>query len=255
MTSISTRVHSNTGRHHAYGFMMPEMGIGYSQSKAVDAHAEGLTNTRRLLVASSVVGPSQELDYGQWLPAAAEQYNISSDIKDYVLVPNIPIILSDVPNTNGIAFEKKELLRFIPAAGKLAYQTFKGKPTFIEHDNADHTKAKGVILDVYAAPLEGYGKGLIKIVEMLAFDRTRDPDLCRKILSGERNAYSMGASFNGFKMSTGERPHKNALNEPLYRDAKGRLVYKQVQDIEGFETSSVGNPAYISALGNTVFTM
>lgn len=253
--SISTRVRSHNGRNLAYGFMLPELGIGISGSRAVDAHAEGLTNSRTLAIASSIGGPSQELDYGQWLPAAAEQYNISRDIKDYVLVPNIPIILSDVPNTNGIAFEKQELLRFIPAAGKLAYQTFKGKPTFVEHDNADHTKAKGVILDVYAAPLEGYGKGLIKIVEMLAFDRSRDPKLCNEILSGARNAYSMGASFNGFKMSTGLRPHKDCLSEPLYRDSKGRLVYKQVLDIEGFETSSVENPAYISALGNEVITL
>lgn len=252
---ISTRVHATNNRSHTYGFMIPELGIGYSQSRAVDAHAEGLTNARTIAIASSIGGPNTELDYGQWLPAAAEQYNISPNIKDYVIVPNIPIILSDVPNTNGIAFEKKELLRFIPAAGKLAYQTFKGKPTFIEHDNADSSKAKGVILDVYAAPLTGYGKGLIKVVEMLAFDRERDPDLCKKILSGERNAYSMGASFNGFRMSTGERPGKNALNEPLFRDAKGRLVYKMVMDVEGFETSSVGNPAYISALGNEVITM
>lgn len=256
---IRTNVVGDNNRLFTYGFVSPLVGV--QQGRAIDCHAEGLNNrkgrdSRTIAIASSLTaGESTVLDVYSWLPAAAEEMNLSPDIKDYVIVPNVPTIISDIPNTNGVAFPRKQLLRYSVSAGRMAYKSWTGKPTYLEHDNADHTKAKGVIFDCYASPLEGYGRDLIKIVKLLAFDRTRDPQLCNEILSGKRNCYSMGASFKGFHMSDGSRPTKKALETPLYRNARGQLVYCNVEDIEGFETSSVAVPAFVSALSNKVVTL
>ncbi len=82
----------------------------------------------------------ETLDITTWLPFAAKKYNISPDINDYIILP-VFTIPTELANRNGVAFPLKSLLEFNTEQGMQAYKTFKGKPTFYEHNNSDHTKA------------------------------------------------------------------------------------------------------------------
>lgn len=209
-----------------------------------------------------IEAPGSNIEANLWLPFAAKEYKLSTDIRDYVLVP-VPILFSDLPNTNGDSLSIEELLRFDPELGMQMFKTFRGKPTFYEHDNQDITKAKGVILDAFMRPLRRYGNGkYFKLVELLAYDRTKDPMLVESILSGENNAYSLGFYFKGYTCSIcrqrfGANGIKNPCthtrpNKPTYRMPDGRLAYRMCHDARGFETSVVGNPSYVTAISHLV---
>lgn len=220
-----------------------------------------VSGVNEIVMPGTLLGESTDrvrLDFNDWLPYAAKKYNISSDIRDYVIQPT-PTLPADIPNRNGVAFPLPRMVEFMPDYGMQAYKTFKGKPTFTEHDNQDHTKAKGVILDVSMRRIEGYGRGHFWVMHgLLAFDRTRDPQLANAILSGERNAVSMGAYTENYSCSycsalIGDCDHLHP-KEPLDFYALGNyLVYRQVTGFCGFETSSVATPAYSSACNNLRF--
>ena len=214
--------------------------------RSVKTRSQHMAAVRTVLAFASDTTTST-LDAYKWLGPASKRYNLSGNFSDYVIVPDVPTLISDIPNTNGVAFPRSELLAFNPDAGRLAYQTFIGKPCFIEHQNKDITKAVGVILDCTIKPVTGLGQNLLQVVKLLGFDRTKNPELAEKILQGKRNAYSMGATFNRFTMSDGSRPTREKFDMPLYRDRNGDLVYAMVHEITGFETSSVQSPAYVSA--------
>jgi hypothetical protein len=201
------------------------------------------------------------VDTSWWLPKAAEVYNISPRLEDYIIVPVIAFI-SDLPNTNGDCFSKKEMLRFNPEYGMLSFQTFKGKPTHIHHQNQDHTKAKGVIFDVEASLLKGYAGNHMKVVLLSGFDRTRDPILCNQILTGEINTYSMGAYYDAYECSVcGHKVGKGysqipcahtELRRPTYKQADGQLVFRKCINNIGFENSAVTSPAFLSAVSDII---
>src|ERR1019366_2903109 len=193
-----------------------------------------------------------------WLPAAAREYHISPKIEDYVLVP-VPAMWTSIPNTNGDSVTLQEFLRFNPEMGMQSFKTFRGKPTFLEHDNKDYTKAKGVILDVFLRPIKKFGNGkFYKLVMLLAYDRTKDPMLVNTILNGENNAYSVGFYYKAYTCSicnktVGSGPRDQPCSHTLprkgtYRQNDGRLVYRHCHDVVGFECSSVVNPAYVTAI-------
>ncbi len=200
------------------------------------------------------------VDVNYWLAQAAECYNISKKLEDYLITPVIAVI-SDLPNTNGDAFSKRELLAFNPDAGMLAYQTFKGKPCHHEHNNKDHSIAKGVILDVDIMPLRTHSGNHVKLIHLAAFDRTRDPKLCNEISSGRLNTYSMGAYYDSYKCSICDnRVGKDGANtscshtqlrKPTYMDPVTRqLAFRFCEKVNGFEISLVSDPAFISAISD-----
>lgn len=217
--------------------------------------------------AAQRAGMSSErtIEASLWLPYAAKEYNLSSDIRDYVLVP-VPVMITQLPNTNGDSVTLKEFLRFDPALGQQAFKTFRGKPCHLEHANQVIRDAKGVILDVFLRPMPKFGGGLYyKLVELMAYDRTKDPLLVNSILSGENNAYSVGFYFKSYTCSicgakvgkglSGTPCAHTAPRKPTYMDDQGRLVYRQCESIEGFETSVVANPSYCSAIGPHVMNV
>jgi len=194
-----------------------------------------------------------------WLPYAAKEYNLSPDIRDYVLVP-VPVMITQLPNTNGDSVSLKEFLRFDPALGQQAFKTFRGKPCHLEHANQVIREAKGVILDVFLRPIPKFGGGkYYKLVELMAYDRTKDPLLVNSILTGENNAYSVGFYFKSYTCSICAAKVGKGLNtspcahtvprKPTYMNESGNLVYRQCESIEGFETSVVANPSYVAAIG------
>lgn len=187
------------------------------------------------------------------IKAAAKHYHLSDDPKDYLVVP-VPILISDVPNRNGVAFPAKELAAFSPDMGCCHYQTWRGKPTFSEHANDDITAAKGIILDVTMNKVKEH-PGFYKVVELLSFDRTKDKKLFAEVASNRANAYSMGAYVNHYRCSIcahvwepGDDPqcsHIAGGKRPTFaRLHDGRLAYRQAIGVTGFETSLVATPAW-----------
>ena len=219
-------------------------------SPAVDMHKEGVS--RRAKSISTRGMTDSFLDVNAWLPAAAEHYNISRDIRDFVLHPTV-VNVSGLPNTNADGFNLRDWLTFRPQFGQLAYKTFKGKPTFVEHQNDNYKIASGVIFDAQMAPLPQFGRDRARLVLLLAFDRSRQPELCKDILSGTHNTYSKGTWYKSYTCSVcGEtfngrsRPCTHLSNR-VVRLPNGLLAYRQCHELEGFETSAVRSPAFVCA--------
>lgn len=199
-----------------------------------------------------------QLDFVQWLPAAAREYVISANPLDYVLTP-VLTIPSDLPNRNCVGFPLKELLKFNVEAGRLTYKTFIGKPVHIEHDNEDPRKAIGVIVDAVLRPTSSYGDGKMwRLFKLLAIDRTKNPELARKILARELNTYSMGAWVKSFSCSYCDAPmgrcsHLSPGRPRDFYELNGKLVYRLCHGVNGFETSVVFDPAYSVAASDVLF--
>lgn len=228
-------------------FSSQSFGMGQT---AIDLHANPVERQR--------VESTAECNL--WLPYAAECYKLSRKIEDYVMVP-VPGLFTDIPNTNGDSVTLREFMKFNPDHGMQAFKTFRGKPTFTEHDNKDITKAKGIILDVFMRPIKGFGGSkYYKLVMLLAYDRTKDPLLVNSILSGENNAYSVGFYYKSYSCSicgntlgqhTGGNPCEHTMPRKgtyMLQDGSNRLAYRQCHDVIGFECSSVWNPAFVTAI-------
>jgi hypothetical protein len=187
-----------------------------------------------------------------WLKSASETYKISSDYRDYI-VCEVPIVTANVPNRNMDAFSYKELTYYSPLYGCMTYQTFKGKPTHINHDNRDPTKAKGVIFD---ASLRKIG-GVYHVHVALGFDRTKDADLVQEIIASPVNGFSMGAlvsyttcSICGFK-SNGRvycDEHIGFKGSKKGSIFDNRIAFEYCNLCNYIETSRVGSPADINAV-------
>jgi hypothetical protein len=195
-----------------------------------------------------------------YLQFCSQAYEISADPRDYVIV-DLPIVESDIPNRNMDAFPYQELTSFNTVVGAPVWRTFCWKPTFADHQNQDPKTAKGVIFD---SLMKRVGKTQ-HIVRILAgFDRGKDPKLVADILSGKRNAYSMGALASYVACSChGQVYDGNPASAcPEIRKGKGRiiemagrgevLVHDCCYGVNFVETSSVEDPAYFGAQSDLV---
>lgn len=207
------------------------------------------------------------LDYETWLPFAAKVYKISPRIEDYILV-NTLICPSDIPNRNGIGFPATELASWQPPpVARMAYKAWQGCPVHNEHDNEDHTKAYGVILDSSLHKVAGYGGGkLWKVMGLLAIDKNKYPEMALRVLNKEVNTYSMGAMVEAFTCSycgteCTEKyccPHiksTKTVNWSAYRDFDGsqHLAFLNAHGLNPIECSIVEDPAWAPALSDEVF--
>lgn len=201
---------------------------------------------------------AMQLDWTGWLPFAATKYKISADPSDFLVVP-VPIIQTDMSNRNGVGFPLKQLVMFNVEHGRQAYKTWKGKGTYLEHANSDPLEAKGIILDTFLRPIAGTGNKIYKLIHLLAYDRTKDPDLAKGILKGDYNSYSMGAWVESYTCSycgaeIGKCPHLHP-SEPIdFYMIGDKLVYRNVVNPVGFETSAVAVPAYTQAISDKLFS-
>ena len=195
---------------------------------------------------------SAVIDVPSWLPYAAESYQISSGLADYLIIP-CTIMYSDLPNRNGVGFPFDQLSSWNPDTGLISYQTWKGKPTHIEHINRNKELAKGVIFSASMYPMKRFQGNLYAVSLLLGFDRAKDKGLTDQILSGARPAYSMGAICQDYccnicnaRYSRGGCEHFK-LGSPRVNIVNGRLAYLQAQNFIGIECSSVDIPAYFQA--------
>lgn len=187
-----------------------------------------------------------------WLPSAADTFKISPDIGDY-LITTVGIVTSDIPNKNMQGFTKQELTYFDPIIGRPTYKTFIGAGLHYEHQNKDPLKAKGVILDSMITYIPKYD--VFKVLVLAAWDRTKDVDLVKQIMSGERAGYSMGCMVKAFVCAVSGQivtPDKGPYRrgQVVHVDGKRRLCYHLCTGSNFFEMSSVGNPADVSAIGD-----
>lgn len=217
-------------------------------------------STGRMLMANASVTDKRAMVDVSWLPAAAESYRLSADIRDYVIA-EVPIVEGDVPNRNMHCFLTSRLVEFLPKFGVSAFKTFVGKPVFYEHQHDDNTKAKGIILD--SSMREANGRWYVTILK--AFDRTKDRQLAEDVLSGKRRGHSMSAwtanfdcAFCGHRWDTSYPNSCDHVRGPLHARAEGRyygmgttmdqrLIYAAPHQFYFFESSSVGDPANYGA--------
>jgi len=156
-----------------------------------------------------------------WLPGAAETYSISADPNDFVIC-DVPLVSVDIPNRNCQAFPYEEVSYFDPQQGQLVYKTFIGKPTFINHDNRDPKKAKGVNFDASLVWIPKYKIWKIRVLS--GFDRTKDKDLAEAILKGKRPFFSMAALVSDFVCSVCGKTDTQINPCKHIRDMKGNIV-------------------------------
>lgn len=236
---------------------------------AIDLHAQHTDIPQMLERVAETAGataPGVPLRAQHILPFAAEKYNISKDLADYVAVPVI-VMPSDLPNRNRVAFPYERLTEFDPLTGSLAFESWRHMPAHMDHINADYSIAKGIVLDVGMRPIKRSKSDLWKVNALLAFDRTRDPKLVNSILSGERSSYSMGALVNGYSCSIcgtevpqKEKPTCACAPDPsqpgVFRTfrvrGRDRLSHWNTGSIKGIEISSVQIPAYLSCTNSDI---
>lgn len=145
---------------------------------------------------------------------------------------------------------------------KKGYKTFIGRPIYVEHNNSDPERARGVILDAMykEAKLES---GVIdaSVYCLMEVDAQTFPKLASAIMDGKLKAVSMGADVEGTQCSAcgkyASKPSQYCVHIPRM---KGRTVtvYKEGSRSESlvfescirpnfFELSFVFDPADESA--------
>jgi hypothetical protein len=227
------------------------------EGRTLDVHRSGNT----LRVASPELEKVGNCACGHldisWLPFAAERYHTSADIRDYVLV-DVPIVVANFPNRNMDAFTYQQLTDWRTPIGRVAYQTFIGKPAHKDHDNMDDTKAKGIIFDASLVPFRG--RWHVKILK--GFDRSKDQRLANLVQKKNRIGHSMGAlvertecslpwcKFHSDGRITCDHVRQGAGKGERQR---GHLVYENMLDFYFVESSSVEDPAYVVALSDKIW--
>lgn len=199
--------------------------------------------------------PSVPLAFEQNLPWLSKPMHLSDNPGDYFFRPT-PIIISDLPNRNGVGFPAKELAKWNPDLHCRAFEGWRYCPMFEEHRSDDITTAIGVVADVVMRKLRGFGNDTYwLVVALTAIDKTKNPSLAAEYESGSINTVSMGAMVSGFTCSycgaeVGKCSHIDPDQAITFYELNGRLVYKQVYGVSPYELSVVRDPAYGVAIGS-----
>ena len=212
------------------------------------------------------------LDFNTWLPFAAKTYNISPDIENYVL-RRIPLCPSDIPNRNGIAFPLSELVAYQPPpTNRQVYKAWAGCPVHIEHQNENPLDAVGVILDTYLSPIKGFNDSAHwKVMALIAVDKTKNPEMAKRVANGTLTTGSMGALASSFTCSVCNAPaydeenaikncsHISSIDKVNWKvdtsTGKEMLVYLNAHEITPTEYSLVEDPAWCMSLSDDAFTL
>jgi len=223
---------------------------------AIDMHAARKTGNLPAGVDGDAIRGAV-MDVNDWLPFAAEAYNTSPKLDDYVVVP-VTIFMTDLPNTNACGFPFEEMSRWNARAGRISYKTWRGKPTHVEHANKRPDQAYGVIFDSVMRPVETVVGNLHRVVLLSGWDRTRDPKRAEQLMSTAA-AFSMGAwveeyecSACGAHLRRGGCRHMHPKHGLLKQFDGDRLVYRVARGVTGFELSHVGVPAWRGAVATSI---
>jgi len=145
---------------------------------------------------------------------------------------------------------------------KSNYRTFIGRPVFVEHNNSDPKRARGVIKDaVYRETKLASGLVDASVYCLMEVDAVTFPRLAAAIESGKLNAVSMGADVESTTCSacekTASKPSEYCVHIPalkgrtvtVYKQGKKKeaLVWENCNRPNFFELSYVFDPADESA--------
>jgi hypothetical protein len=145
---------------------------------------------------------------------------------------------------------------------KKSYKTFIGRPIYVEHNNSDPDRARGVILDaVYRETKLASGIIDASVYCLMEVDAETFPRLANAIMEGSLNAVSMGADVDGTQCSACGKyaskpsefcthiPRLKGRNVTVYKAGKRveSLVYESCINPNFFELSFVFEPADESA--------
>jgi hypothetical protein len=145
---------------------------------------------------------------------------------------------------------------------KKSYRTFVGRPIYVEHNNSDPERARGVILDaVYRESKLASGITDASVYCLMEVDAQSFPKLANAIMEGQLNAVSMGADVEGTQCSACGKyaskpaeycthiPRLKGRNVTVYKQGKriDSLVYESCIKPNFFELSFVFEPADESA--------
>lgn len=207
--------------------------------------------------------------------ASLEKFSSIGDKTDYrvedgYIYTKVRAISSRV-NKNNDGWPSEELAK--------AYSTFIGKPIFVDHNNTDPTKARGVIvdarlhvendlqkasaLDPYYASAPDNHKPPTWIELLLETDARRFPKLAQAIMSGDIDSVSMGANVERTQCNICDNWATSAQEYCDHIKSKGasfdffesstgsktsKKSYEDCYDIHFFEISYVFDPADSTAL-------
>lgn len=210
-----------------------------------------------------------KLDFEIWLPFAAETYKINPKIEAYVIKP-MPLMPSDLPNRNGVGFPIAELTKYQPPPiSRQVYKAWTGVPVHLEHDNEDHEKALGVVLDTALTPIKNFGNGKHwKVMGLVAVDKDKYPEVAQKLLDNKINTGSMGTMADNFTCSVcGHQAHENQfmncshitstkhVNWKLVNhEGQQKIAYLNAHGLSPIEFSIVADPAWTTALSDEILT-
>jgi uncharacterized protein YoaH (UPF0181 family) len=164
-----------------------------------------------------------------------------------------------------------------------SYQTFIGKPIFVDHHNSDPGKARGVVVDASLHVEEDFDKASAfdsyysnapenhkpptYITLLLETDAKEFPKLAKAIASGDIDSVSMGANVEKSRCSIcnnwATSPHEycqHIISKGAHFTAREsgkkvmKLAYEDCYDISFFEISYVFDPADETALVHEVKT-
>ena len=145
---------------------------------------------------------------------------------------------------------------------KKSYKTFIGRPIYVEHNNSDPDRARGVILDaIYRETKLASGIIDASVYCLMEVDANTFPKLASAIENGQLNAVSMGADVDGTQCSACGKyaskpsefcthiPRLKGRNVTVYKAGKRveSLVYESCINPNFFELSFVFEPADESA--------
>ena len=202
--------------------------------------------------------PAMSLNWEQDLYFASEPFKISKDPKDYLLHP-VPIMYSDLPNRNGVAFPLVELLKWNVELGRQAYRGWIGMPMFREHKSDVVKESIGMVVDVSLRKISKFSHGKFwKVLALAAIDRRKNPVLAERMEKNEINTYSIGAmvdyctcSYCGVEV--GKCNHiDDDENKVTFYEKNGEIVFKNVFGVKPYELSSVEDPAFATAIGGEI---
>jgi len=172
----------------------------------VQAVGSSWTKTAAGRFSSVYMDDGYGLDLEAALDSVADTYKISRDPRDYLLIP-CRACSADRPNENMDAFQREELLRFDPHAGRRVYSTFTLKPHFVNHNATNYGLARGVLIDshyndqnqaddsVKRSVFGATGRDVTQdefVETLIAVDITKDPRLAEAYKNGSVYRFSMG---------------------------------------------------------------
>jgi hypothetical protein len=191
-------------------------------------------------------------------------------IEDGYIYTKVRAISSRV-NKNNDGWPSEELAK--------AYSTFVGKPIFVDHNNSDPTRARGVVVDArlhveedlqkasafdpYYATAPNNHKPPTWIELLLETDARQFPKLAQAIISGDIDSVSMGANVERTQCNICDNWATSAQEYCSHIKSKGasfdffeassgsktsRKSYEDCYDIHFFEISYVFDPADSTAL-------